>query len=134
MNVNHELPEFLSLEDELAAFVPRVEVRLEQAVEMISEAIVFCRERDINALLIDARELYGFSQPSVVDRYWFARKWASETEGKVVLSFIQRPEMIDPERIGTTIAANAGLIANVFENEADARAWLTSNVHVPIQI
>jgi len=134
MNVNPELPKFLSLEDELAVFAPRVEVRLEQAVEMICEVIVFCRERGINALLIDARELYGFSQPSVVDRYWFARKWASETEGEVVLSFIQRPEMIDPERIGTTIAANAGLIANVFENEGDARAWLTSNVHMPTRI
>jgi hypothetical protein len=32
--------------------------------------------------------------------------------------------MIDPEQIGITIAANAGLRVNVCDNEAEARAWL----------
>jgi len=105
-------------------------MRLEDAVDIISEAILFCRGEGIEGLLVDARELFGFSQPSVVDRYWFARKWATESSGTVVLSFIQRPEMIDPENIGTTISANAGLVANVFETEAEAIDWLMANVRI----
>jgi len=132
MSEHFQPPEFLSLENGLAIFAPRIEVSLEKAVDMITEAILFCRANDIEGLLVDARELRGFSQPSVVDRYWFARKWASEAKGEVVLSFIQRPEMIDPEKIGPTISANAGLMANVFETEAEAREWLTANIRVPL--
>ncbi len=123
-----ELPSRLSLTDNFALFAPEAEVSLEAAVEMISGAIQYCRASRIDGLLIDARKLHGFPPPSVTDRYWFIRRWAEESAGQVVLSFIQRPEMIDPEQIGITIAANAGLIANVFENKDDARAWLTENI------
>lgn len=130
MNPVPQLPDNLTLQDNFARLTVTGEMRLEAAVDIISEAILFCRGNDIEGLLVDARELYGFSQPSVVDRYWFARKWATESAGKVVVSFIQRPEMIDPEKIGTTISANAGLTANVFETEDDAIDWLTANVRV----
>lgn len=121
------LPEFLSLEDKIAVFAPSGDVALERAVSIISDAIVFCRENGITGLMIDARELWGFPHPSVVDRYWFIRKWAEDSQHKVVISMISRPEMIDPEQIGITIASNAGLTANVFDNESDARSWLLAN-------
>ena len=124
MTTISDLPEFLSREANFALYAPRTEVSLEAAVDMISEVIDYCRTYEIGGLLIDARELYGFSQPSVVDRYWFLQRWATEASGQVVMSTIQRPDMIDPEQIGITIAANAGLQLNVFDNEPDARAWL----------
>jgi hypothetical protein len=105
-----------------------MESSLDAAVGMIARAIEYCRAVDIEGLLVDARELHGFPHPTVVDRYWFVRKWAEVSRGKVVLSLIQRPEMIDPEQIGVTIANNAGLTANVFDNEPDARAWLLDNI------
>ncbi len=124
------IPEFFSLEDGFALYAPKAEVSLEAAVEMISAAIIYCRDNEIEGLLIDARELFGFSHPSVVDRYWFARKWATDAGSQVVLSFIQRPEMIDPEQIGITIAANAGLHVNVTDNEPEAYAWLAANIRM----
>ena len=124
MTTISDLPEFLSRETNFALYAPRTEVSLETAVDMISEVIEYCRTYEIRGVLIDARELYGFSQPTVVDRYWFLQRWATEAGGQVIMSSIQRPEMIDPEQIGITIAANAGLQINVFDNEADARAWL----------
>ena len=124
MTTISDLPQYLSRVDDFALFAPKAEVSLEAAVAMISAAIDYCRTYEIEGLLTDARELYGFPQPSVVDRYWFIRKWASEAAGQVIMSMIQRPEMIDPEQIGITIAANAGLQINVFDNEPDARAWL----------
>jgi hypothetical protein len=121
-------PEDITVEEYLAVYAPQAEVPLEEAVAMISSAIEYCRDSAIRGLLIDASKLYGFPHPTVVERYWFVRKWASDAAGKVVLSFIQRPEMIDPDQIGVTIAANAGLTANVFDNESDARAWLGSRL------
>jgi hypothetical protein len=124
MTTISDLPEFLSREANFALYAPRTEVSLEAAVEMICEVIDYCRTYEIGGLLVDARELYGFSQPSVVDRYWFLQRWATGAGGQLVMSMIQRPEMIDPEGIGITIAANAGLQLNVFDNEPAARAWL----------
>jgi hypothetical protein len=123
-----QAPDFLSVEGKTARLTPAGEFSLEAAVEMISSAIVFCRENDIPGLLIDARELFGFPHPSVSDRYWFVQKWKTAAEGSVVLSFIQRPEMIDPGQIGVTMAANAGLQAAVFDNEPAARNWLLDNI------
>lgn len=128
MNADPKLPKFLSVENDVALFAPMAEMTLVEAVERISEAIVYCREHEIEGLLVDARELYGFPNPTVVDRYWFIRKWAEEAGSRVVLSMISRPDMMDPEQIGLTIAANAGLTANVFDNEPDARAWLEASV------
>ena len=128
MTTTGDLPEFLSRETDFALLAPKTEVSLETAVEMVSTAIEYCRTYEIDGLMVDARQLYGFPQPSVVDRYWFLRKWASESAGQVVLSMIQRPEMIDPEQIGITIAANAGLQINVFDNESDARTWLVETI------
>lgn len=123
-----ELPEFLSLESNTALFTPAGDFSLEAAVEMIDSAIIYCRENAIRGLLIDARKLYGFPHPTVAERYWFIRKWAAASEGRVVLSFIQRPEMIDPEQIGVTIAANAALTIYVFDNEPAAHRWLLANI------
>ena len=125
-----KLPEFLSIDAGFARFAPKAEATLEAAVEMIEAAIAFARESGIGGLLIDARELYGFPHPSVADRYWFVKRWAAASDEKVVLSFIQRPEMIDPGQIGVTMAANAGLTAYVTDNEPDALRWLLANVAV----
>ena len=128
MDSSNEAPEFLSLEDNFARYVPKGEVSLEVAVGMIARVIEYARANGISGLLIDVRELYGFPQPTVVDRYWFIREWASQSAGKVVLALVQRPEMIDDDRIGVTIASNAGLTANVFSDEIAARTWLIKNI------
>jgi hypothetical protein len=42
----------------------------------------------------------------------------------VQLSLVVRPEMIDPEKFGITVARNAGMNADVFPAEPEALAWL----------
>lgn len=128
MDSSHEAPEYFSFEDDLARFTPVGDVTLERAVEMISGVIEYARSNGIPGLLIDVRGLHGFPHPSVVDRFWFVREWAMRSGGQVVLAMVQRPEMIDTDQIGVTMASNAGLTANVFENEDDARRWLEANI------
>jgi preprotein translocase subunit YajC len=39
---------------------------------------------------------------------------------------VARAEMIDPKKFGVTVAANSGLVGDVFESEEKALAWLRS--------
>ncbi len=128
MDSSPEAPEFFSLEDNFARYAPEGDVSLETAVDMISRVIEHARANDIPGILVDVRRLHGFPHPSVVDRFWFVREWATRSSGRVVLAMVQRPEMIDKDQIGVTMASNAGLTANVFDNESDARDWLIANI------
>ncbi|HSD18113.1 MAG TPA: hypothetical protein VLC71_12750 [Thermomonas sp.] len=74
-------------------------------------------------LLVDARQA-GFASPSLVDRLRMVRQWADAAGGRVRIVVVARPEFIDPERFGVVAAGKFGLSAQVFEQEADAIAWL----------
>jgi hypothetical protein len=39
---------------------------------------------------------------------------------------VTRPERIDPQRFGITVAANIGSVIEVFTSEEDALKWLES--------
>ena len=39
---------------------------------------------------------------------------------------VARAEMIDPNKFGVTVAANRGLVSNIFTTETEARAWLNA--------
>lgn len=124
MNATLQLTEHIKLIESFACFRPVAEVSLEEAIDLVDEAIRYCRDNNINGLMVDARRLTGFPSPSVTDRFWFASKWAETSNGKVVLAMIQRPEMVMPDKIGVTFAMNRGLLVDVFLDEADAVRWL----------
>jgi hypothetical protein len=128
MASNTEIFEYFWQEGNFGRYAPKGDVTLETAIEMISRVIEYARSNSIPGLLIDTRELRGFPRPSVVDRYWFVREWASQAAGKVVIAMVQRPDMIDSDQIGVTMASNAGLTANVFVDETAARNWLLANI------
>jgi hypothetical protein len=79
--------------------------------------------------LVDISQLSGFTQPSTTERFWFTQKWAESADGKVTMAMISRPELMDPEKIGVTMARNRGLIADVFLDEADAVKWLLNELN-----
>lgn len=126
MNATLQLTDHLELTDSYACFRPVAEVSLEDAIELVDEAIRYCRENDINALLFDARDMTGFPSPSLTDRFWFASRWAETANGRVVVALVQRPEMTLPDKIGVTFALNRGLLVDVFTEEEDAITWLRS--------
>jgi hypothetical protein len=118
--------EFFTLEGKYAAFRPEGECTFNQAVDMIDTALAYCKDHKIRGLLVDIRSLTGFPPPSTTQRFQFATQWAATAAGRVCLSVIARQEIIDPDRIGVTMAHNRGLLTQVFTNEADAVAWLHS--------
>ena len=109
-----------------AYYRPVGKVTLEQGAKLVDEAIEFARERRIPKLLINCTKLVGFPSPSLPQRYFMVRGWAKTAQGLVQAVMVARPEMIDPEKFGITVARNAGFIADIYPTEPEALAWLES--------
>jgi hypothetical protein len=60
----------------------------------------------------------------MVERFDIATEWAMAAKGAIKIALVLRPDMIDPQRFGTTVARNRGLHLDVFASEAEALAWL----------
>jgi len=119
--------------DELAGFVleegrglyrPVGSVSFDEAVALVRAAIAAARRNRVRDLLVDSSALIGFPSPDTLQRFLMAVAWADEANGGVRLAMVARLEMIDPKKFGVTVAANRGLVSNVFTSEAEARAWL----------
>jgi hypothetical protein len=121
--------------DELAGFVlegrcglyrPVGSVSFDEAVALVSAAIAATRRNQGQDILVDTTALTGFPSPNTIQRFFAAVEWAAEASGCLHLAMVARAEMIDPEKFGVTVAANRGLVSNIFTTEALARAWLAA--------
>ena len=119
-------PMGLTIAEDYARFYPKGEVSLRGAVEMVKGSIAFCREQGVPRLLADVTRLTGYAPPTLSERYWFVQEWAEAAKGAVSLAMVARPEYIDPEHFGVTVALNAGLRANVFASDSEALASLAA--------
>lgn len=117
-------PEQFELADGYACYRPVAQVSLQQAINLVSLAITYAREQEIKFLLIDTLGLTGFDPPSTVDRFALGGQFARAAQRQVKVAFVARPELIDPNRFGLTVARNRGMIADVFTDQAAALAWL----------
>ena len=61
--------EHLEIVDGICEVRPRGEYSLVEAVEIVTSAIAFCRDRGIPKLLVDGTGLVGLPIPSLVDRF-----------------------------------------------------------------
>jgi hypothetical protein len=111
---------------ERAVFRPTGQVSIGQAVKLVTEAIDFARSLNIPKLLVDITNLTGFDPPDVAMRYFIIHEWAHAAGGRIRVAIVARPEMIDHQKFGTTVAANAGFVADSFTTEEDALIWLES--------
>jgi hypothetical protein len=107
-----------------AFYRPEGVITLDHAVELVDQAIAFARERRIPKLLVNCTNLLGFPSPTLPQRYFMVRGWAKTAQSLVQVALVVRPEMIDPEKFGMTVARNAGMTADVYPTEPESLAWL----------
>jgi len=115
-----------------AEFRPSGRASLQQAVEMVTSAIIRTREQGVPKLLVVTTGLTGFQSPGVIDRFSFIQEWAKAADGTVRMALVASPQLIDREKFGVTVARNIGFLADVFTSEAEALHWLNGN-HPPHQ-
>lgn len=119
-----EMPDHFTIAGRRGSFRPVGDVSLDVGVELVTQAILYARAQNIRELLVNVTGLTGFDSPSIVDRFMFIEKWAHAAQGRVRMAMVARPEMIDQRKFGVTVAANRGLVADVFTTEEEAVAWL----------
>ena len=118
-----ELDHFV-LEEGRGLYRPAGSVSFDEAVALVRAAIAAARRNQVRDLLVDTKALTGFLSPDTLQRFLMAVSWSDEARGGVRLAMVARAEMIDPNKFGVTVAANRGLVSNVFTTQEEARAWL----------
>ena len=121
-----EIPKFMEIEKGYARFRPEGHGSLQEAVELVGQAIAFCYEHEIPKLLVDTTQLTGFLPPTITDRFFIAQNWAQKAKSMVIVAMVVPPEVIDPEKFEVLAAANAGQRAETFTSESETLAWLLS--------
>src|SRR5262245_48007187 len=116
--------QFFKIVEGHAVFRPSGKVPLREAAALITAAIRVARDKAIRQLLIVTSGWTELPSPSVSERYEFAKEWAEAAESSIRIAVVARPELIDHEKFGVTVARNRGLIADVFTSEEEALAWL----------
>ena len=117
-------PAHFEIVDGRGYFRPTGSMSLREAVVLVEHAIASARDQGLKQLLIDATHLSGFSPPTIFEKYNFVTQWAAAAAGKIRVAMVARPEWIDPQRFGVTVAANHGFEADVFVSEGEAIQWL----------
>ncbi len=105
---------------------PRGECSLVEAVELIKEAIAYCRTHYVTRLLFNATGLTGVPVPSLVDRFLMIEDWAHTAKSMVVVALVVDAQYIHPRKFGVALGADLGLTCDVHTSEADALAWLSN--------
>jgi CheY-like chemotaxis protein len=119
-------PDNFMLEKGRGIYRPAGSVSFDQAVALVRAAIAAAHGHQVRGLLVNTIALTGFLTPDTFERFLMAVEWAEEARGGVHLALVARPEMIHPQKFGVLVAANRGLMSNVFTTEVEARSWLAA--------
>lgn len=119
------------LEGERAVYRPVGSVSFDEVVALVRAAIAAARSSQARDLLIDTTALTGFPAPDTLQRFLAVVEWAEEARGSLRLAMVARPEMIDLHKFGVTVAANRGLVSNIFATREEAQVWLDARPGLP---
>ena len=100
-------------------------ISLDETIALVEAALAHARDLGLPQLLADTRNLTGHEPPTTFQRYFLMNRWLEAAAGQVQLALIVRSEMMDPQRFAIKVAENRGFVANAFETEEAAVAWLT---------
>jgi hypothetical protein len=116
--------QYLEVKDGICHYRPRGEITLADVVELIGRAIAFCRNRRIAKLFVDGTRLTGIPIPTLVDRFLMVEEWAHAAGSVVAIALVVEARYIHPQKFGVKVAADLGLMSDVFTSDAEALAWL----------
>ena len=116
--------ESVSFNQGFALFAPEGAVDLQEGIAFVTRTIEYCRSKNIRGLIVDVRGVIGLKNPSIADKFWYTHDWAKAADRVVAVALVANRDLIDPTKIGVTMAENAGLRSHVFDNMEDAVAWL----------
>jgi hypothetical protein len=118
-------------EDGLLTVIAKGEFLLEQAQQTFLDILKVVSEKGILKVLFDGRELVG--EPMVIERFYYGEFAATSVENVTFsklsghapqFAYVLHEPLLDPLRLGETVAVNRGMNVKAFNNIHEARQWL----------
>jgi hypothetical protein len=109
------------------------EFSLVDAQRTFLEMLEMIRNTGARKVLFDGREVTG--EPVVIERFYYGEFAAnsvenfvkSEDDEKPQFAYVLREPVLDPLRLGETVAVNRGMNVKAFQNVHEAVQWLNMN-------
>jgi hypothetical protein len=109
---------------EHAVFCPVGQASFDEMADLISRAVLRCRQKKIEKLLIDSTGMSGFHPPGIAERYNFVERISSHAKSSVKIAHVASPKWVRSGKFAVTVAKNRGLDAANFHSAATALEWL----------
>jgi len=107
---------------------------LEEAQRTFLEILDAVRKQGAERVLLDGRDIEG--EPATIERFYYG-EFAAQSVSDLIengwdvkppqFAYILREPVLDPLRLGETVAVNRGMNIKVFENHYEAIEWLSSD-------
>jgi hypothetical protein len=107
-----------------ALLCPVGQVSFVEMAELMSRAVLRCRQKKIKKLLIDSTRLPGFHPPAMAERYNLAERIATGAKSMVKIAHVASSEWVRSGKFSLEVAKNRGLDAKNFRSEREALKWL----------
>ena len=109
------------------------EFSLVDAQRTFLEMLEMIRNTGARKVLFDGREVTG--EPVVIERFYYGEFAANSVENfvesqddeKPQFAYVLREPVLDPLRLGETVAVNRGMNVKAFQNVHEAVQWLNMN-------
>ena len=102
----------------------RGEGTIEPLLEQVPSIIDRCETEGLNRVLVDFRNAqfpYG-----TTERYLVGSQGERFAAASIRVATVQRPDQVDPDQFGLTVARNRGAAVRMFIDPDRAAAWLDS--------
>jgi len=118
-------------EGEVLTVIANGEFSLEEAQRTFLDILGHVSENGILKVLFDGRELIG--EPMVIERFYYGEFAATSVENVTFsklsghapqFAYVLHEPLLDPLRLGETVAVNRGMNVKAFNNIHEARQWL----------
>ena len=119
------------LENSLLHVTATGEFSLEEAQRTFLELLQVIQHTEAQKVLFDGRELVG--NPIVVERFYYGEFAANSVEqltkngwsgAPPQFAYVLHEPLLDPLRLGETVAVNRGMNVKAFTNTKEALQWL----------
>ena len=97
------------------------------ALEIFNRAFQITAQKELNAVVIDAREVTG-NPPSTMERYEIGDFVAELRANGICLALVAREPILDPRRFAETVALNRGAWVKGFTDFDEAIVWLKASI------
>jgi hypothetical protein len=116
--------EYFELKKDYGVFCPVGQTSFDKMADLISRAVLGCRQKKVKKLLIDSTGVSGFHPPGIAERYCFVERISSDAKSSVKIAHVASPEWVLSGKFGVMVAKNRGLDVKLFLSATTALEWL----------